>query len=679
MTISPPSTYSLPTPPAHPLVIVHLALGGCLKAPPIDYGVTSDTGGHIAYVLGAALAQGERDDVAAVSIVTRRFAEPCLSSAHALSREALTDKVSIDRLSTGNSRYLEKAELTAELGDLGMAFLAHLRALPRLPDIIHAHFADAAGLAALARRAFGIPYAYTPHSLGLDKRKAGLPDQAASHRLKAEEDALRTASLVIASSQDECTHQIGAYAAPLLAGTPALILPGIPAHAALAPTGKPNPWASWFAAPDRPIVLAIARPVRRKNLIALLRAYAGCEALRERCNLVILAGQRDGMDGAEEAGIVAELDAFVAAHGLQRQVALPSSHGPEEVAALYRKAATGGVFVNCALHEPFGLTLVEAAAAGVPVVATECGGPSEIIANLGHGLLVDPLDDAAIASACLAIVSDPHLHARLSASGRRHAPLYSWSRYAEDSTARYRGVCGPRLVVCDIDATLTGCMAGAEAFRRWRADSPLGFAVATGRSLTDAMAVLRQWDLPQPDAFIVDVGTRIVLRDHAGDWSTFEPYSTKISSAWSRSEVERVVAGLALEPQPDATRSRHKTSYFGTALDARRVRERLSAAGLKARVIASHGNLIDVIPHRAGKAAAVEAYASSLGLRLDQCVAAGDSGNDLDMVERCGLAIIVSNATAELDDVPPRTGLYRARRPHAFGVMEGLSAFGLVA
>ena len=37
--------------------ILHIALAGCLKAPPVDYGITEDTGGHIAYVLGAAVAQ----------------------------------------------------------------------------------------------------------------------------------------------------------------------------------------------------------------------------------------------------------------------------------------------------------------------------------------------------------------------------------------------------------------------------------------------------------------------------------------------------------------------------------------------------------------------------------------------------------------------------------------------
>ncbi len=60
---------------------------------------------------------------------------------------------------------------------------------------------------------------------------------------------------------------------------------------------------------------------------------------------------------------------------------------------LYRLAAASkGVFINPALTEPFGLTLLEAGATGLPIVATNDGGPRDIIANCRNGLLIDPLD-----------------------------------------------------------------------------------------------------------------------------------------------------------------------------------------------------------------------------------------------------------------------------------------------
>uniref|UniRef100_UPI00374A98E8 HAD family hydrolase n=1 Tax=uncultured Novosphingobium sp. TaxID=292277 RepID=UPI00374A98E8 len=100
-------------------------------------------------------------------------------------------------------------------------------------------------------------------------------------------------------------------------------------------------------------------------------------------------------------------------------------------------------------------------------------------------------------------------------------------------------------------------------------------------------------------------------------------------------------------------------------------------AGQSARVVFSHGRLIDVLAPNGGKAAAIAAYAQSQGLSLAQCVAAGDSGNDVDMLTACGRAIVVGNAGSELDDLPERPGLLRVHDHHAAGVLEGLASLGI--
>ena len=78
-----------------------------------------------------------------------------------------------------------------------------------------------------------------------------------------------------------------------------------------------------------------------------------------------------------------------------------------------------------------------------------------------------------------------------------------------------------------------------------------------------------------------------------------------------------------------------------------------------------------------GKAEAIAAYARKFGLSLSNCVAAGDSGNDADMLAACGHAIVVGNAAAELDDLPDRKGLIRVAKHHAAGVLEGLALLDL--
>jgi sucrose-phosphate synthase len=80
-----------------------------------------------------------------------------------------------------------------------------------------------------------------------------------------------------------------------------------------------------------------------------------------------------------------------------------------------------------------------------------------------------------------------------------------------------------------------------------------------------------------------------------------------------------------------------------------------------------------------GKASAIAAYAARFGWSLAQVVAAGDSGNDFDMLSACGHAIAVGNAADELADLPDRAGLHRVCAHHANGVLEGLTQLGLAA
>jgi len=135
------------------MFIMHIALGGCIKAPPITYGITSDTGGHITYLMGAAMAQVENPAIDRVEVITRLFRDHTLGEVYAQPRERFAPKGEIVRLETKRDSYLSKEELIADIPAITEAFLDYLRTLDRLPDVIHAHFADAFVLAnaALAR------------------------------------------------------------------------------------------------------------------------------------------------------------------------------------------------------------------------------------------------------------------------------------------------------------------------------------------------------------------------------------------------------------------------------------------------------------------------------------------------------------------------------------------------
>lgn len=669
------------------MFVMHIALGGCLKAPPVNYGLTEDTGGHIAYVLGAAAAQAAREDVERVEIVTRAFDDPRLGAVHAAELEAVSPGVVIRRLRTATTAYLSKDELHAEVPALVEAFLAHLASRKRLPNVIHAHFADAARLAHAAQRRFGIPFIYTPHSLGSDKRAAGDDAPALRTRIDNERTAIMTADALIVSSRDEAERQLAAYGCDA-EGRTCRINPGVTLPAASGTAEAEALLSEHLTRPELPVILAIARPVRKKNLEGLLAAYAASPALQDKANLVILAGQDIGLTpaDAEQNEVRAALRDMVATAGLEGKVALPACHAPELVPQLYRVAARqGGVFANPAFHEPFGLTLIEAAQFGLPVVATQCGGPSDILRTLGHGLSVDPHDRDGIAAACERLIDDSDLWHRHSANALKGASVFSWQDWAAEATEIAADLHRPvvsfpeqpsRFFVFDIDNTLTGCRRGAEDFALWARGHGDGYAVATGRSLAEARRILREWKLPEPRVFITSVGSEIWRRRIDGRLTLCRAYARKISPGWEPERIARVLARAGAVPQDHHEQRQWKLSYVGDTMEGRRVEQILLRAGVVARVIASHGRFIDVLPVRAGKWGATSFELSRLGLSVADCVAAGDSGNDADLLAASGSAIVVSNARPELV-LSDRPGLYRARARYASGVMEGLRGLGL--
>ncbi len=673
------------------LHIVSIALGGCLKAEPVRYGITEDTGGHISYILGEMQALAERADVSRAEIVTRLFDVPGLDPVHALAHERVTEKLSITRIDSGNRAYLAKDALSADRAAFAAALIAELRGRARLPDIIHAHFADAADVAAQVERALGIPFVYTAHSLGKDKAAALGGEHTAGHRARIAEEtrAIAGASAIIGSSRDECERQIPAYRAAAI-GKTHRIAPGVcpPVQSATALEDARALIAPFLRDPDKPVLLAIARPVHKKNLARLVDAFGSSAMLRERCNLVVLAGLRDEAPppGSEQAEVLHDLFAAIDRHDLYGRVAYPKSHTRDEVGGLYRLAAqSGGLFVNPALMEPYGLTLIEAASHGLPVVATKVGGPLDILAELEHGVLIEPTSVADIRTAMERIMQDRSLWTRYARNAAANVRSMSWAAYAGAFMAIARSIVEAtpqaatashvrHLVVSDIDNTLTGCTSGAARFAGFftrRRD--FAFAVATGRSLVEARRLVRDWGLPRPAAWIASVGSEIYW-DRGGSLELDALFAETIAQGWDAEAITHACEDIpGLVPQAIYEQRRFKRSYLTeTPQVAALVRERLAAHGLPARVIFSHGNMLDILPLRAGKGAAMCFVADMLGVARSDVFAAGDSGNDEDMLSACDNAILVGNHSEEVAALRDRPNVYVARRSFGAGALEGV-------
>ncbi|WP_241524057.1 HAD-IIB family hydrolase [Oceaniglobus indicus] len=654
---------------------MHIALGGCLTATPVRYGLTEDTGGHIAYVLGASGAQARRSDVTAVDIVTRGFDAPEFGMEGLQHAERLCPKRRILRLFCDNRAYLEKAALEAELPQLEAAFLDLLDKEPR-PDVIHAHFSDAAQLAQRAHARFGIPWVFSSHSLALQKTGGVAPC-----RVERERAAVRNVHALIASSRDEAERQLACYDAAA-AGRTFHIAPGVDLSDNASSSRARRLVAPWLRDPEKPIVLAVARPVAKKNLDALLRAYAGSPALQAKANLVILAGQRAsiGREQSEADRVTTSLFDLVDRHDLWGKIALPRRHDTADVRSLYALAADGGVFVNPARFEPFGLTIVEAVQAGVPVVATRNGGPANILAAVNYGRCVDPDAVEGIAAACLDLIEDPRRAANAARARTRARALFSWDTWAGEVQNVYCGLFEGRrkrpapagLLVSDMDGTLTGDNGAAARLSQWLDRTPaIPLVVATGRSISETRRVLRRWRLAEPRCIIASVGSEVWWRGAQGAYRPDETYAACISADWHPDRIRAIAHGLGMDLQPAHEQRRWKVSFHGDADVARRLEEALHGVGLRCTVIPSHGRFIDVLPVRAGKAAAAAHVAAKLGLGAAQCLAAGDSGNDRDLLTWAGRAVVPANALPELSDLRG-AHVRRSKQRHAAGILDAL-------
>ncbi|KAK4479523.1 hypothetical protein RD792_015039 [Penstemon davidsonii] len=366
---------------------------------------------------------------------------------------------------------------------------------PVWPSAIHGHYADAGDSAALLSGALNVPMIFTGHSLGRDKLEQLLrqgrltKDEIDStykimRRIEAEELSLDASEIVITSTRQEIDEQWRLYDGfdPILERKlrarirrnvscygrfmPRMVVipPGMEFHHIVPQDGdmeteteisedgkSPDPpiWTEimrFFSNPRKPMILALARPDPKKNLTTLVKAFGECRPLRELANLTLIMGNRDNIDdmSGTSASLLLSILKLIDKYDLYGQVAYPKHHKQSDVPDIYRLAAkTKGVFINPAFIEPFGLTLIEAAAHGLPMVATKNGGPVDIHRVLDNGLLVDPHDQQSVADALLKLVADRQLWSKCRANGLKNIHLFSWPEHCKVYLSKIAS-CKPR-------------------------------------------------------------------------------------------------------------------------------------------------------------------------------------------------------------------------------------------
>lgn len=704
------------------LYILMISPHGLIRGKNMELGRDADTGGQTTYVVELMRALARHREIGQVDLLTRLITDPALSSDYSQPVEDIGNGARILRLPFGPSHYVRKELLWLHLDQLVDRSLHFLRQQGRLPDLIHTHYADAGYVGQQLSQLLGIPQIHTGHSLGRPKqsrllasgRKKTAIDRQFNfeRRITTEEDLLVNVAMVITSTRQEVTEQYGMYHNH--ASARFVVIPPGTDIARFSPPGrrKINPNVThmvdkFLSDPAKPMILAICRPAIHKNLKGLIDAYGSSSALQEKANLVIVAGNRDDIRELDEASqkILKELLLDIDRYDLWGKVAIPKHHNAEDVPELYRLAARRrGVFVNPALTEPFGLTLIEAAASGLPFVATEDGGPRDIVANCCNGLLVNPLDPTAIAFALDSALSDKQqwrLWAKNGVAGaRRH---YSWDAHVNKYVKEVRKLLrrdrkrmrrqiaftmqdgkspmplARKALISDIDNTLIGNKNGLQQLVAWLKNhaGSIVFGIATGRSLESAVNVLKNARVPIPNVLITSVGSEI---NYSYKLQPDIGWANRIAHLWRREALEQVLSDIpGLTLQPAVNQRKFKLSYnvvsekMPSLHDLYRL---LREHRLHARLIYSHDKFLDVLPVRASKGHAIRYLAYKWELPLENFLVVGDSGNDKEMLLGDTLGIVVGNHGMELEQLRGMERIYFARGHQADGILEGLAHYG---
>jgi glycosyltransferase involved in cell wall biosynthesis len=280
------------------------------------------------------------------------------------------------------------------------------------PDLVHTHLVHADIYGGASARVLGIPSVSTRHN---DDRYLLGPfryvDRAfarPARRLIAISDAVK--AFLERAGHDPTklvTIRYGLDELPAAASDPTPTEAGVP--------------------PDAPLAVAVGRLIAQKDHPTLLRAFARVHGNLPEARLAILGS---GPLEAETRALTVEL-------GLEDAVVLP---GRTEIRDWLERA---DVFVHSSRWEGFGIVLLEAMLAGLPIVATRVSAVPEVVVDGETGLLVEAGDDAGLATRIELLLSDAERATSLGEAGRQRALTeFSVGGMADRTLALYEHVLG---------------------------------------------------------------------------------------------------------------------------------------------------------------------------------------------------------------------------------------------
>ena len=342
-------------------------------------------------------------------------------------REQFAQNASVVRIRCGPAGFVPKEKILPHLD----SFTACVRGELQGEEILHSHYWDGGYVASKLHA--GQPWFHSTHSLGRIKMRS-LPDDSRyqyADRIRIEENVYRECDCVFALTAIEKEQIASLYGVEQ--HKIRIIPPGVDTDV-FQPRGDSSHYRRMLELPDKLTVLTLGRLDPRKGLDLFVRAAGVLVQLEHLPSVSMVMSAGDG--SASETEERAKLQQLVDELALSAYLTwLPVLQ--EDSLADYYNAAD--VFVLPSRYEPFGIVMLEAMASGVPVVATNNGGPVTVIEHGVDGYVGNPSEPAAFAVLIARLLADDE--ARVRFGERAHCKViadYSWAAIAAKFSAAYQ-------------------------------------------------------------------------------------------------------------------------------------------------------------------------------------------------------------------------------------------------
>jgi D-inositol-3-phosphate glycosyltransferase len=302
-------------------------------------------------------------------------------------------------------------------------------------DVVHANYWLSGVVAHRIKHALDIPFVSTFHTLARVRAEGGDPEPG--WRDRAETELINCADAVCVSCVEEEQQFRRLYGDPH--GRIEIIAPGVE-HAFFAPGEQSGARAALDLPTDVPVLLFVGRIQPLKGPDMAIRTL---HALGRPDALLLIVG---GASGAEGDGEMERSRQLVDELGLHDRVRFVPPQ-PHHILSTYYRAAD--VVLVPSRSESFGLVALEAAACGIPVVASAVGGLQSLVDDGETGYLVQTRDPALFADSVARILEDPILAASMSVAAAARAKHYTWSFAAARLRRLYTDLTARQLVACE--------------------------------------------------------------------------------------------------------------------------------------------------------------------------------------------------------------------------------------